>query len=418
MKIIARIFILVTGVLLLAHYLPSGFWLVADKPQRVPYVFYSAVENRFLFFRYGNGEVQRTDAAGKNYDRDEFEQLLPLDNYLQLLRDGRMPKTINNVPIPIDKLRVERISLRIKPELLDNPAVALYPLLEAESGRVRLEMPGDFFRLNHTIEFIDAKSNRINADKSTKFQSAFAATRFNFPAKIIAGNPSTMKPYDEGYFITDSQGAIFHLRQVQEEPELKRITDVVASGEKARWAALKPRFIQVQEQENREVRAMIIEEDGQTHLVIGQDYRLVTLPLKNYDPAKMQVGVRGDLLNRLVTVSSDHYVEAMVLNRNYDFVDRYTETLPERKDCAAGKIAGVIFPFTLDFEDDASGFIGFHFSPGRPIALTVNAVLLLPALAWVLIRKHGFIKRFPELIAVALTGVFGLAMLFLVPKTE
>ena len=51
MKIIARIFILVTGVLLLAHYLPSGFWLVADKPQRVPYVFYSAVENRFLFFR-------------------------------------------------------------------------------------------------------------------------------------------------------------------------------------------------------------------------------------------------------------------------------------------------------------------------------------------------------------------------------
>jgi hypothetical protein len=417
-KIIARIFVLVTGVLLLSHYLPSGFWLIADKPQRVPYVFYSAVQKRFLFFRYGIGEPQRMDADGKIYDRDEFEQLLPLDNYTQLLRDGRMPEEINGVPIPVGKLKIERINLRIKPGLLDSPGVALYPLLEAGSSRVRLEMPGDFFRLSHTIEFIDAKSNRIIADKSAKFQSAFVAAGFNFPAKIISGNPSIMKPYDEGYFIADAQGAIFHLRQIHSQPELKRIVDTVPAGEKARWIALKPRFIQVQEQENREVRAIIIGEDGRIHLVIGPDYRLVTLPLNNYEPAKMQLGVRGDFLNRLVTVSSDHYVEAVVMNRDYNFVDRYTETLPERKDRPSGKLAGLIFPFTLDFEDDASGFVGLYFSFGRPIALALNAAWLLLILVWLLTRKRSFVIHLPELAAVALAGIFGLAMFFLVPRTE
>jgi hypothetical protein len=199
---------------------------------------------------------------------------------------------------------------------------------------------------------------------------------------------------------------------------LQRIADIVPDSEKARWTALKPRYIQVQEQENREVRAIIIAEDGRTHLVIGPDYRLVTLPLNNYDPAQMQFGLRGDFLNRLVTVNSDHYVEAVVLNRDYEFVDRYTETLPERKDHPSGKLAGLLFPFTLDLEDDASGFIGFHFSLGRPIALAVNAGLLLLALAWLLFRKRVFATHLPELIAVALTGVFGLAMFFLVPRAE
>jgi hypothetical protein len=419
MKIMARIFILLTGVLLLAHYLPSGFWLIAGKPQRMPYVFYSALEKRFLFFRYGNGngEMQRTDSDGKIYDRDEFEELLPLDNYIQLIRDGRMPGTINGIAIPVEKLRSARISFRVKPELLDSPAVALYPLFEAESGRVRLEMPGDVFRLHRAIEFLDVKSNRIITDKSAKFQRAFAAVGFSFPPKIVSGNPSMMKPYDEGYYITDSQDAIFHLRQVHGEPELKRVSEVVSNAEKSRWRAVKPRFIQVQEQENRELRAAIVGEDGRVHLVIGENYQLVTLPLNHYDPTQMQLSVRGDLLNRLVTVASDHYLEAVVLNRDYAFVDRYVESRPERKDQPVGRFASLVFPFTLEFEEDSSGFIGFYFSPGRPLALVVNAALLAPALGWLLLRKQGVMTRLPELVAVILTGVFGLAMFFLVPKS-
>ena len=172
----------------------------------------------------------------------------------------------------------------------------LNPLLEAESGRVRLEMPADFMRLGRTIEFIEAKSNRILPEKSATYQAAFQAQGFVFPATIVGGNPSTMKPYDEGYFIADGGGAVFHFRQVQGVPELKRIADMVQPEEKARWTALKPRFIQVQEQDNHEVRAIIVAQSGEVSLVIGPDYRLAGTSV-------LKILANASVTNDLVTVA-------------------------------------------------------------------------------------------------------------------
>lgn len=418
MKISARIFLIVTGILLLSHYLPAGYWLLAEKQQRAPYVYYSCISNRFLFYRFGVGEPLRVDSDGKVYDRDEFEQLLPLDNYSQLLRDGKMPKTVNGIPIAVEKLRRERINLRVKPVMFDGPGVDLYPLLEAESGRVRLELPPDFMRLGKSVEFIDAKSNTLLAEKSAKFLEAFKAQGFVFPATIVGGNPSTMKPYDEGYFIADNQGSVFHLRQVQGAPVLKRVSDVVKPEEKARWTSLKPRFIQVQEQDNHEVRAVIIDQGGQANIVVGPDYRLVTVPLKDYNPTTMVLNMRGDLLNRLATVSSEHHLEAIVMNRNYDLVDRHSEPLRERRETTAGKIAGALFPFTLEFEDKNSGYIGFYAQPGNAMMWIVNGSLLLILTGWILFRKQRLPARWLDLLAVATTGLFGFVLVWLIPRSE
>jgi hypothetical protein len=416
MKLFAHLALLLTGILLLAHYLPAGYWLVADKQQRAPYVFYSCVSKHFLFTRYAGREMTRTDAEGKVYEREDFEDLLPLDNYMQLYKDRRMPKEIDGVAVTPEKLRHDRINLRIKPAQLDSPAVALYPLIESDSGRVHLEMPGDFLRFGPGLEFIDVKSNAVIREKSDRFMAAFAAAKFVFPVKLLGGNPSTLKPYDEGYFLVDAQNAIFQLRQIHGEPDLKRLVDLAAPETRPLWAGLKPRYLGVQEQDNHEVHVVIVEDSGRTHLVVGPDYQLVTLPLQTYNPATMTLSIRGDMLNRLITVNAENEVEAVVLTRDYQLVDRYTETLPERKDRTAGKIASVIFPFTLDFEDDASGFIGFYFSPGRPIAFALNAALLLPVLGWLLIRKHPLTAHLPGLVAMALTGLFGLIMFFLIPR--
>ena len=418
MKLAARIFLLLTGTLLLAHYLPAGFWLVADQRQRTPIVFYSCVEKRFLLFRSENGESKRTDPDGKLYSREDFERLLPLDNYLQLYKDGRMPKEINGVAITPEKLRRERVIARYKTDLLDSPGVALTPLLESDSGRVRLEMPDDFMRLGAGVEFINVKSNRIAAEKSAKFQKAFAAAGFVFPVKLIGGNPVTLKPYDEGYYLADATGAIFHLKQVRGEPELKRLTDIVAPEEKARWETIRPRYLHVQEQDNRELRLLIIGQAGDAHLVVGKNYRLVTLPLNHFDPTTMQLALRGDLLNRLVTVSSPEYVEAVVMDHDYGFLDRYTETLRSRAARPVGQFAAALFPVTLNFEDDNSGFLGFHLTPGSRWALWLNAAWLAALIGWMLFRKQPLARRVPEILAVAAGGVFGFATVFLIPKAE
>lgn len=414
----ARVFLLITGTILLAHYMPAGFWLVADERQRAPVVFYSCIEDRFLLLLFENGEARRSDPAGAIYEREEFERLLPLDNYLQLYRDGRMPSEIDGVAITPERLRRERINLRLRPAMLDSPSAGLVPLFDAESGRARLETPGDMMRLGRSVEFLDVKANRALPEKTARFQNAFAGAGFVFPARLVGGNPVARKPYDEGYFLVDAAGEFFHLRQARGEPQLRRLADFVAPGEKARWARLRPRHLHVQEQNNREVRLLIVGEAGDVHLVAGEDYRLVTLPLSRFDPATMQLWLRGDLLNRLVTVTSGEHVEAVVMSRDYEFVDRHTETWTPREDRPAGRLAAALFPFTLNFESEGSGYLGFHLARGNWPALAMNLGLLAALAGWWRVRKRPLAPRLPELAAVGVGGVFGLALVWLLPKTE
>lgn len=418
MRFFARLTLLATGVLLLAHYLPSGYWLVADQEKRLPFVFYSCISNEFLLNRFVNGEIERTDTQGHRFEREEFEDLLPLDNYMQLYKDRRMPKEINGLAVTPEKLRRDRINLRLKPAELDSPAVALYPLIEADSGRVRLEMPGDLLRLTGTPVFIDVKSNTVNAAKSAKFTAAFQAAQFAFPVKLAGGNPNILKPYDEGYYLTDSRNALYQLRQVRGEPELKKLADLVPPDQRAQLDALQPRYLHVQEQDNHEVRLVIVEEGGQVDLIIGSDYRLVTLPLQKYDPADMNLTVRGDMLNRLVTVNDDNHLEAIALDRDYKLLNRYTESQPARAERPAGRVAAVLFPFTLDFESDDSGFVGFDLAAGAGTAALLNLGWLLLAVAWLWWRKQAPIRRLPELAAVAVGGIFGVILILLVPTVE
>ncbi|MDR3456789.1 MAG: DUF4857 domain-containing protein [Verrucomicrobiae bacterium] len=419
MKTIARILFLTVGIFLLAHYLPEGYrLLVAKKRPRPPIVFYSCLQKEFFFYRYSDHGLAMVDERGTNYVREDFEQLLPLDNYLQLLKNGTLPASIDGVDLTVDKLKRERLSLRVRPDLMDSPVIPLYPLLEAESGRVRLAMPDDFMRLSDRVEFVIAASNVVDTAKSDRFTRAFAAAGFLFPAQIIAGNATTLKPYDEGYFLVDKSGATFQLRQVRGEPELKRISAMVAPDAKAQWETLKPKFIMVQEGETHELRAFLIGADDRAYLAVGKDYRLVPLPLDHYEPKHASLALRGDLLNRLVTVTSDEGVEAVALNRNYEVVRRFHESLPDFRESPAGKVRAVIFPFTLSFESDASNFYGCALEFGSRGALLLNVVWLILVSGWFAFRKQLGIRRLPDLVAVGVGGILGVILALILPPAD
>jgi hypothetical protein len=63
-KTFVRILLLISGLILLAHYLPAGYWLLAAKMRRPPVVYYSCTEKEFMFYRYTNQTVLRVDAHG------------------------------------------------------------------------------------------------------------------------------------------------------------------------------------------------------------------------------------------------------------------------------------------------------------------------------------------------------------------
>lgn len=419
MKTSARLFLLLTGVLTLAYYLPAAYWLVAAKRQRSPIVFYSSVEKRFLFSRF-DGEGQRyTDAGGKIYDRDDFERLLPLTNWAQLTKDGRMPKQIDGVPLSLEAVRRAQFSVRLDPAASDTPSAKLFPLLEAESGRARLELPPDFLRLGSGVEFLDPKSNLTLPEKSARFAAAFASADFKFPVRLAASNPTNRKPYDEGAYLIDAAGDTFRLRQVRGEPELRRVADLAAQTSSAEWRTLRPKLVHVQEIESRELHALLVGEDGQLRLAIGPDYRLVPVPLRAYDYRHTNLSLRGNLLHRLLVAETDTSLQALVFDRDYRLIDRYEEALTPRADTQAGRTAKGAFPFSWSLTDESSGYLGFYATLGSPWVLLVNAALLAAWLLWKLRRNK---RRAPpsllEGALIAVTGVYGLIVVLVAPSSE
>jgi len=416
MKPLARFVWLFTGVVLLAYYLPAGYRLIAATRTRTPLVFYSAVEKRFLFSRVVDGEVRYVDAAGQIVARDEFERLLPLMNWAQLTKDGRMPREIDGTPLSIETVRRAQFSVRLKPALFDSPLVPLAPLLESGGDRARLEMPPDFLRLGAKVEFLDPAANRVMADKSARFAAAFAAQGFRFPVAFANSNPTNRKPYDEGCFLVDASGAIFQLRQIRGAPELRRLAETVPPAQAAAWRSLRARYIHVQEIDSRELRAMIVDTSGAVHVALGSDYRLVRLPLRSFDPDRSELQLRGDLLHRVVVVESPGRLEAVVLDRNYGEIARHEENLPLWKDQPAGRVARVLFPFTWELRSATSGYLGFNVEWGSLGALGLNALCLA---GWLVAgRRFGRRPTWLEGIAIGVSGLCGVIAALIAPHAD
>ncbi|OAM90704.1 DUF4857 domain-containing protein [Termitidicoccus mucosus] len=436
MKHAARIFLLVTGAALLAHYLPFGWHILTAKRQRAPVVYYSDTGAGFLFIRMegtgGNTRVLYTDATGRTLERDAFESLLPLTYYAQLYKNGTMPKEIGGVAIIPGALRREQFNLRVRPEQLDTPLVPLLPVFEADDGRARLEPPPDFMRITgaaastppdargRAIEFLDPKTNTILPEKSALYSDAFARARFVFPVTAAGSNPTSLKPYDEGIYLADAGGQTFLLRQERGQPVLLRVADHAADPEA--WRALRPRHIIVNEIETRELRALIIDADGKPWLAVGENHRLVPLPVTHYNPASDALSLRGNLLHRLIVVQTDTTLEAVALDRDYRILDRHEETLPDPEARPAARVGRVLFPLAWWLSDSTSGYLGFHFRATTrdllPAAFGLNALLLAAHVIILRRRKTLTPARLPDLAATAVLGLCGLIPALLLPRSD
>ncbi len=454
MKHAARIFLLLSATLLLAYYLPIAWHILTATRERGPFVQYSDTGHGFLFTRYDFNPTTRdvtiryTDTAGRAYERDAFEQMLPLTYYAQLEKNGTMPRQINGVSLTASAIRRAMWSVRLRPDELDAPSVPLLTVFETASGRARLEVPPDYMRIRDDgrIEFLDPKNNSILAPKSALYTEAFASAKFVFPVTALGSNPSPRKPYDEGIYLTDSEGQTFLLRQALGTPILVRIADIAADP--AAWRALRPQHIIVNEVETRELRALIIDTDGHPWLATGKDHRLIKLPTTTYSPATASLSLRANLLSRLLIVQSEDKLEAIAFDKNYDVLDRHEETRPAPGQKPASKIAAILFPVSWWLHDNSSSYYNFHGKYGSLVALALNAVFFIIYL-YILVRRSrknaqpldipgtttpsqnakrrsaGFqpaqsqlMTHIPELAAIALCGLCAFIPALLLPRSE
>jgi hypothetical protein len=378
-----------------------GLWAIPELIKtathskiQYPFGYYSSIEKKILFRELDGRKDKLHDDEGKVYDDSSFDRALPLLNYRQLTLNGEMPDSINGIPIEPQQLRVKQVFYRYSPKNKNMPQTKLYILYESLPKKGKLESPGDLFRLNDRIEFIDAASNTVDWAKSRKFQDALLKAGYTFPAQWTAGDLSIRKPYDEGYFSLDAKNQLFHIKQVNGRPFVRN-TRLDPS--------IEPAFFAMEEPADKRFYGFLLDKKGNVYILeeAAGKYRPRRLDIDPIDPDTDDLSLIGNFLYWTVTVQN-------ATGKHYYALK--TETLERvRYTCVAAPtnkwdaIAGKLFPFYLTFRSPNSEYITprLHFT--APAAFIANMLL---ALAFVLVCHRQSAKR--RIITASFVLVFGI----------
>lgn len=405
----SRILYLLLIVFVASIFIPKYYWMKFEKNIRTPLVYFSPVKNDFLIRGLSNNEIFYVDRKGKRYSREDFETLMPLLNYRQLILDNKLPDSLKGEPLLMEKIRLNNIMLKIYPDEIDFKPIQLFPMFESKSGRVKLDMPDDYFRITKSLEFINCETNSIDKKKSLCFTTYLTAKKFSFPAKIIAGNPTTKKAFDEGYFVLDAKNNLFHIKMVKGKPFCVN-TNIPDSLDIA--------YMKIMEMPLKEFYGLIITKPGDVYLISYDHYQLVKLPLDGYDIEKDIFALMGDQFYRTISLIGSKNIRTIVTDRNYSMVDRYEETWSDNYDLTAGVVASYIFPFTLRLNDINSSFSNFYFKISGFQSLI--GALILAVLTYFILRSRNipFKKGWFDILLVLFTGVFGFIAVLLVKNVD
>ena len=393
------------AVITLAIFIPKLYWTVFEKPIRKPIIHYSCISKQFMINR---GEKEWTDAKGNQCSRDEYERMLPMMFFKQLLASGTLPDSINGTALDMRAVSKEKSFFRLKVNEVDAPAPQLYPLFESRSGRAQLELPQDFFRITWRVDFIDASTNQILEEKSQMFSAALFHNGFVFPAKLISGLPTQRKSCDEGYLIVDSKDQLFHLKMIKGKPFVKKV-DIPER--------LNFRYIGCVDFKNKNFYAYLVSGKNEIYILTQDDYKLIKWPVEGYDPATCDLKIYGDLFNYTVIIEAEDHIKAIALTPDYQLVDTFTESWKTKEQLQEGKIFASIFPAQLSMNSENSKFIRFYFTPSKGMNwLLVNLLLLVMHVVWLYMRKVRLKNHWMDMAVVAVCGIYGFIAIYLFPN--
>ncbi len=398
MNKISRYILVLITIMAMAVALPKFYWLAFEKPVRTPFIMYSSSEKDFIILRREN-EIIRTDTKGNSYTREEYEQKLPLFYARQLLISGAMPDSVNGVAMDIHEINHFRSHFRFKPREMKKPEPGLYPLFEAESGRANLEMPSDFFRISDRMEFVDAVSNTIDEKKTQMFTTVLNNRAFHFPAKKIAGIPTTRKSVEEGYIIVDAKDEMYHVKMIKGKPYVKKFA--VPDG-------LIFKHISCVDFSDKKYYCYLISNENELYILTQDDYRFIQLPFEGFDPDQDELRIYGNMFNYTMTAKREGQIKAVALNSNYEKVDEYIETWTKREETKQGKAANILFPVQLSLSSKNNSYINLY--PTWPKSYGWIILNLLFVVVQVVIIRRSHLKpgkNIIDLAIVAVSGIFG-----------
>lgn len=407
---IILLFVTLTGLWVI----PSFVKKATGSPDNYPFVYYSSVMKELGIIDYADKKTPLSDLRGHRYTTSEFDSLMPLLNFRQLMSDGRLPDSICGVAITPPLLRSKSVVFRYAPRDRYTPEKGLYILFESMPKRVGLEMPEDVFRMKNGIEFIDVATNAVDEEKSRLFAKALEKEGYRFPARWSAGNPNPRKPYDEGYFSLDAKGDLYHVKMVNNRPFVRNTR--VGDGMAVDWFSM-------YEAGDKRFYGFVFDEEGNFYILESHDgkYAPLKLDIRPVDRANEQITVMGNLLYWTVSVTSpqgrDYYaLEAGTLKR----VAEYSVARQRNR---WDKASEWLFPYYLTFRSTDSDFIAPRVNRTGFRGFGVNVLLAVAAGIFVSgsrcrCRCRSWGRGIFNVLFVLVTGIAGVLALLLLPKND
>lgn len=398
---IIKILLVLLSVILLSWVLPATYHFATARRVNYPMVFYSSLLNDFLLQTRTGKQVVYRDRGNNTYSREETDSLMPTFYYRQLITDNRFPDTLLGVAVTPQLLNKTSFFFRHSPRNVNGAKVALYPLLESRSKRVDLSMPDDVCRFtDKEILFIDMETNRVKEEKSARFQQVFQQKGVVLPIRVIGGNPTALKEYDEGYFFTDSRDQLFHFKQMAGSPYLKKVEldkEIVI------------RHLFVTEFANRTSYAFITDAAHRLYVLRAPDYKLMETAIPSFNPRSDALFIMGNLFDWNVEISNEHAIVNYVLSPDdFSLIDTLSTPLVTT---TPQKTARYLFPFELTFASSLHKYFSPRLSDLSMHALWVNILLLLCFV--VIHRKQQPLRLLSSALLIAVAGIFAFVPLLL-----
>ena len=400
---LARYALIVLAIVVMSVYLPFLYHKVSDKKVGKTQLFFSPVIKKFVFREMvseGHNFVTQ-DESGNDYDRMTFETLIPFVYYKNMELWGKLPMIIDGRTFDKKTIKENRQVFELKPRMIADrsPRIQVFPLLESKPGVTRLRFPEDAFRMTDRMEFINVDTNTVDQDLTDKFTNAMKKAGFVFPARLTAGRVSILKPFDEGFFVVDANGCTYHVKRVRGEPVVVK-TPIPSD--------LGIRNIKVMENKKKEIYGMLLTNKGDIHLITYDGYRLIKLPLTDYNPNTMDLKLLVNPLYRTAVYSDNHTIHAVAMDSRYRPISRYQRVMFSGRTTKADTVFKALFPFWIKTADKTSGYLRFDIIWNGRLALVGIALSLFFGIAGMYAKKFSIRKNWPDLAIIMLTGIYGL----------
>jgi hypothetical protein len=399
-----KILLMIVCILLLAWVIPWAWRLATDQPERYPFTYYSSIAETFGIREITNETTILRDARGTHYTEAQFDSLLPMLYFRQLASEGDLPDSLHGVEMTQKTISIHNFYYRYRPSDKNMPTIPLYTLLESMPKRVDLEMPGDVFRLKRQMEFLVPETNGTNQQKSALFDEQLKKRGFEGPARIIAGNPTTRKSYDEGYFIVDRNNHLFHLKMVNNRPYIGHI-DLPKD--------LIPIWFSVTEYPTRDFYGFLMTEDGRLFTIQTDGYKVKEIDLPPFNPETDNLLIMGNLFHWNVQVTNARGKSTYAVNTNdYQMVDKisFEAPVPDKK------LYNLLMPFSLSFSSVKDKYIIPRFQFNGFAYLIVSFLLFLGYM--ITCRRQKKKICLYSAVLIALTGIYGLMTNLLIGDTH